>query len=112
MKILLMVDVLTSRIEDIQDLVHRPHPETTAHGIGCPDFVQLVDSEVEAEQIANAFVRTRQGELIEVGCVGGSGRTGTVLACMAILAGIPPSGAVAWVRAAYRAEAVETAAQE
>ena len=31
---------------------------------------------------------------------------------MAVLAGIPSSDAVPWVRAAYRPEAVETAEQE
>jgi hypothetical protein len=35
-----------------------------------------------------------------------------VLACMAVLAGVPPARAVAWVRASYRPEAVETADQE
>ncbi len=49
---------------------------------------------------------------MEVGCLGGSGRTGTVLACMAVLAGVPPAQAVPWVRSAYRPEAVETAEQE
>jgi len=32
-KILLMVDVPPSRIEEIQDLVHRRHPEATDHGV-------------------------------------------------------------------------------
>ena len=32
-KLLLMVDVPPSRIEEIQDLVHRRHPEATSHGI-------------------------------------------------------------------------------
>jgi uncharacterized membrane protein len=32
-KLLLMVDVPPSRIEEIRDLVHRRHPEATAHGI-------------------------------------------------------------------------------
>jgi hypothetical protein len=32
-KILLMVDVPPSRIDEIQDLVHRRHPEATDHGI-------------------------------------------------------------------------------
>jgi hypothetical protein len=32
-KILLMVDIPPSRIEEIQELVHRRHPEATAHGI-------------------------------------------------------------------------------
>ena len=49
---------------------------------------------------------------MEVGCLGGSGRTGTALACMAVLAGVPAAEAVPWVRAAYRPEAVETAEQE
>jgi hypothetical protein len=31
---------------------------------------------------------------------------------MAVLAGVPPTEAVPWVRAAYRPEAVETAEQE
>jgi hypothetical protein len=31
---------------------------------------------------------------------------------MAVLAGVPPAQAVAWVRASYRPEAVETADQE
>jgi hypothetical protein len=35
-----------------------------------------------------------------------------VLACMAVLAGVPPEEAVAWVRHTYKAEAVETAEQE
>ena len=32
-KILLMVDLPTSRIEEVQELVHRRHPEASAHGI-------------------------------------------------------------------------------
>ena len=36
----------------------------------------------------------------------------TVLACMAVLAGVPATDSVAWVRAAYRPGAVETAEQE
>ena len=51
-------------------------------------------------------------ELVEVGCLGGSGRTGTVLACMAVLAGVPAAEAVSWLPAAYRTQAVEPAEQE
>jgi len=32
-KILLMVDLPTSRIEEVQELVSRRHPEASAHGI-------------------------------------------------------------------------------
>lgn len=70
------------------------------------------DAESAARKIEAAFMRARRGELVEIGCLGGSGRTGTVLACMAVLAGVPPAEAVAWVRDAYKAEAVETVEQE
>jgi len=91
-----------------------PHWEPTwpADIISWRDFGLPEEPEVAARQIASAFDRARGGELVEVGCLGGCGRTGTVLACMAVLAGVPSSDAVAWVRAAYRPEAVETAEQE
>jgi protein-tyrosine phosphatase len=76
------------------------------------DFGLPVNPELAAQQIAEAFGRAGRDGLVEVGCLGGSGRTGTVLACMAVLAGVPPAHAVAWVRTSYRPEAVETADQE
>ena len=47
-------------------------------------------------------------ERVEITCGGGTGRTGTVIACMAVLAGVPVEAAVAWTRAHYRPRAVET----
>ena len=76
------------------------------------DFGLPRDRDAAAEQIAAAFRRARAGERVEVGCVGGLGRTGTVLACMAVLAGVPSEEAVAWVRANYDPRAVETPEQE
>jgi len=93
-------------------LDERWDPTWTADVIAWPDFGLPAEPEVAARQIADAFLRTRRGELVEVGCLGGSGRTGTVLACMAVLAGVRPPEAVPWVRAAYRREAVETPEQE
>jgi hypothetical protein len=87
-------------------------PTWPADVVAWPDFGVPDEPEVAARQIAGAFDRAREGELVEVGCLGGSGRTGTVLACMAILAGVAPAEAVAWVREAYRPQAVETAEQE
>jgi hypothetical protein len=87
-------------------------PDWPADVIAWPDFGLPDEPEVAAQQISDAFERARAGELVEVGCLGGSGRTGTVLACMAVLAGVPTAEAVAWVRAAYRPQAVETAEQE
>ena len=47
-------------------------------------------------------------ERVEVACAGGHGRTGTALACLAILDGVPSSEAVAFVRQGYDPHAVET----
>jgi protein-tyrosine phosphatase len=87
-------------------------PTWPATVIDWADFGIAENPELAAQQIVDAFGRARSGELVEVGCLGGSGRTGTVLACMAVLSGVPPEEAVAWVRASYRPEAVETSDQE
>lgn len=50
-------------------------------------------------------------ERVEVACLGGHGRTGTALACLAVLDGIGPDEAVGYVRRHYRAAAVETPEQ-
>lgn len=47
-------------------------------------------------------------ERVEFACAGGRGRTGTALACLAILDGVPRQQAVAFVRAGYDRHAVET----
>ena len=55
--------------------------------------------------------RSRRGEVVELGCLGAQGRTGTALSCLAILAGVPASEAIAWVRAAHCEKALETPEQ-
>lgn len=45
---------------------------------------------------------------VEVACGGGVGRTGTALACLAVLDGVEPPDAVAFVREHYHPRAVET----
>ena len=77
-----------------------------------PDFGVPTDTEVATREIRAAFDRARAGQTVEVACIGGHGRTGTVLACMAILAGVPPDAAVAWVRRAYCSRAVQEPRQE
>jgi protein-tyrosine phosphatase len=47
-----------------------------------------------------------------IGCKAGIGRTGTVMACLAIMAGAVEGDPVAWLRAAYFQEAIETPGQE
>jgi hypothetical protein len=87
-------------------------PTWPAELIAWEDFGVPADPQRAAAQIRGAFERARSGERVEVGCAGGLGRTGTVLACMAVLAGVPSTEAVAWVRATYDARAVETPQQE
>jgi len=45
---------------------------------------------------------------VEIACRGGRGRTGTALAALAILDGMPAREAVDWVRGTYHHRAVET----
>jgi hypothetical protein len=87
-------------------------PTWPAELIDWPDFGLPPDGARAASQIRAAFARAKAGEIVEVGCLGGLGRTGTVLACMAVLAGVDSSAAVAWVRENYRSGAVETPEQE
>lgn len=77
-----------------------------------PDFGVPADPERLRSALAEVLERARRGETVEIGCLGGHGRTGTALACLAVLAGTPPEDAVAWVRSNYCEKAVETDAQE
>lgn len=52
--------------------------------------------------------RRASDERVELACDGGRGRTGTALACLTVLDGVPASEAVAYVRAHYDRRAVET----
>jgi hypothetical protein len=73
-----------------------------------PDFRLPRDRAEAVRRIVALHDRAVAGELVEVACGGGVGRTGTVVACLAVLAGVPADEAVAWTRAAYHPRAVET----
>ncbi|WP_042375097.1 protein-tyrosine phosphatase family protein [Streptacidiphilus neutrinimicus] len=72
-----------------------------------PDFRLPADGPAAARSLRDAWERAA-GERVEVACAGGRGRTGTALACIAVLDGVPPGEAVAYVRAHYSRHAVET----
>jgi protein-tyrosine phosphatase len=59
-----------------------------------------------------AEMRAAPGGAYHIGCKAGLGRTGTAMACLAIMAGAVEGDPVAWLRAAYHPEAIETPAQE
>ena len=83
------------------------------HGhIDWPDFGVPANTEAVVQALKAVLERARSGQDIEVGCLGGHGRTGTALACLAVLTGLSAFDAVAWVRSRYCAEAVETPEQE
>jgi protein-tyrosine phosphatase len=72
-----------------------------------PDFRLPRDPAAARAALAEAW-RRAETQRVEVACGGGRGRTGTALACLAVLDGVPPGEAVAWVRAHYDRRAVET----
>ncbi|MER7986285.1 protein-tyrosine phosphatase family protein [Streptomyces noursei] len=72
-----------------------------------PDFWLPTDRAAFAESLRDLLARA-ENQRVEVACGGGFGRTGTALACLAVLDGIPNDKAVAYVREHYSHRAVET----
>jgi hypothetical protein len=73
-----------------------------------PDFLLPKDSTAALRRIQDLHTRALAGERVEVACGGGIGRTGTVIASLAVLGGVAAADAVAWTRANYHPRAVET----
>jgi protein-tyrosine phosphatase len=90
-------------------LVVRAPPPTPwpAEWIRWPDFRPPADRDHALATLREAH-RRAAAERVEVACGGGVGRTGTALAVLAVLSGVEPAEAVAWVRAAHHPRAVET----
>lgn len=86
-------------------------PRWPAEWLDWPDLGIPRDGERAVAAVRHAHRLARAGRRVEVVCGGGTGRTGTVLACMAVLAGHPAADAVAWTRTHYRPRAVETPGQ-
>lgn len=76
--------------------------------IDWPDFLLPADRDEAVREIHALHERMRAGLAVEVACGGGVGRTGTVIACLAVLAGLPPAEAIVWTRAHHHPRAVET----
>lgn len=74
------------------------------------DF-RLPDSTDDAVGALREAHRRAEFERVEIACGGGIGRTGTAMALLAVLSGVNPDDAVAWVREHYHPRAVETRRQ-
>ncbi|WP_367041699.1 protein-tyrosine phosphatase family protein [Streptomyces sp. Je 1-332] len=72
-----------------------------------PDFRLPADRTATTAALREALERA-DTERVEIACSGGQGRTGTALACIAVLDGVPSTEAVAYVREHYAPRAVET----
>jgi hypothetical protein len=75
-----------------------------------PDFRLPADEAAVRPTLTEAWQRAA-AERVEIACAGGRGRTGTALACLAILDGVPSAEAVTFVRERYHPHAVETPGQ-
>ena len=84
-----------------------PAVEWESRWVRWRDFWLPSDRHAAREAFQEALSRAG-GERVEIACAGGRGRTGTALACLAVLDGVPPAQAVAYVRTHYDRHAVET----
>ncbi|MEU9186171.1 protein phosphatase [Streptomyces sp. NPDC048484] len=74
-----------------------------------PDFRLPRDRAEARKALTETWERAADpAERVEIACGGGRGRTGTALACLAVLDGVPPEDAVGFVRRNYDRHAVET----
>jgi protein-tyrosine phosphatase len=72
-----------------------------------PDFRTPASADDAVDALTEAY-RRAASERVEIACGGGVGRTGTAVAVLAVIAGVPRAEAVGWVRRHYNRRAVET----
>lgn len=85
-------------------------PATDYRWIAWPDFRIPRDSAQALVILRDAHERAGH-ERVLLCCTGGTGRTGTALAVMALLAGVDAEEVVPWIRERYQPRAVETRGQ-
>ena len=90
---------------------HGPTLPWPQRWVAWPDFRVPLDPDDAVDALVDLHRRIRTGEAVEVACGGGVGRTGTALACLAVLDGQEPADAVRWARTRHHRRAVETPGQ-
>lgn len=86
-------------------------PSWRSEFIDWPDYDVPNNFEDAYDAIIEMYERAKNGKKVEVGCIGGHGRTGTVLACMGVIAGLEARKSVSFVREEYCKETIETDSQ-
>ena len=81
-----------------------------ARWVRWPDFRLPRDPGDALDALREAHARAPT-ERVEIACGGGIGRTGTAIAILATMSGLPAAEAFAWARAHYHRRAVETRRQ-
>ncbi len=71
------------------------------------DF-RLPSDRARAREVLHEAWESAVTERVEIACAGGRGRTGTALACLVTMDGVPANQAIAFVRQHYDPHAVET----
>lgn len=88
-------------------LADGPLPPWPSRRIRWPDFWIPASRADALDALGEALQRAREGQLVELACHGGRGRTGTAIAALAVLDGLPSTEAVSWVRRNYHHDAIE-----
>ena len=89
-------------------LARKPEPsDWESRWVQWSDFRTPRSKSDAIEAFEEAFQRSVT-QRVEIACYGGVGRTGTALAAIAVMAGVPRDEAVGWLRARYHARAAET----
>jgi hypothetical protein len=90
-------------------LLARPPPAVAweSRWLRWPDF-WLPGDRARAREVLHEAWERAMTQRVEIACGAGRGRTGTALACLAVLDGVPADRAVAFVRQHYDPRAVET----
>lgn len=83
------------------------HSAQESRWVRWPDFLLPTDRNDAAAAMLDLWTRA-DSTRVGVACTGGRGRTGTALACVAIIDGVAADDAVEFVRRGYDPKSVET----
>lgn len=89
----------------------KAQPEWAMAYVDWPDYSVPTDFSTTLKVIDWTWERIEAGKVIETGCLGGHGRTGTFLACLLVAKGMTPLKAMDKVWTEYCEDAIESKSQ-